>query len=194
MVNRTLFLLAIALAAPTLAQVGKPGAETNGLDSSKFDSIWSITLKPTAAAHAPSLAQPKRMIVINVEGSPLQLFDPDTQKSVPGKMVKGAYLFAVPTFDADDVLLKFNPKAAGSSSAEGTAVFGDQMVVWSAATLASAWECSNHAPKYHLATSEAEMQKLTKEQKCEGFHRVKPKDDNYSVANLNTLLSGREYH
>jgi hypothetical protein len=172
------FLLLLCVMTVASSQTGKDAQH-----------IWYLTLKSDGLTPSERLTIPKNIFVLNDQGQ-LQVATGDLPIVGGTATDQGFKVQLQPSGSISPItfFLKSVPGADRNGNA-GTATFsGIKPVDWVAVTLSYVWECSNHAPNYHLARGEAEMQKLTKEKECQLWHRVKAKEQQAEAKSLSEIL------
>jgi hypothetical protein len=145
----------------------------SGADSSaKQAPIWDVTFSAKGSdVNGSSVAG--KLYVIQTSDTEFRVLDPASHSQTTGKKDSEKLNFRILTKEGTGVSIVpaalFGFTAKSTLSGQGS--LGNQSVVWNAKRLVSLWVCSNHSPK-HTASGERDMQQLTKDHKCEGWHRL----------------------
>ena len=139
-----------------------------GKDKTDLSGFWEVGLPDTGTTSASNW-----VVQFEQKGSVLDVKDLSTGQKYRGTIINGEFKFPINVKPATaegkvSVMLEGSVKAKGVLN--GTATVAGQTKAWAGTSLVSLWLCSNHDPN-HYAKSKEEMQKLTAEHKCGGWHR-----------------------
>jgi hypothetical protein len=151
------------VALPLLASL-----EVRANDSMPFDGVWKMDV-PVKGAQKDS-----KYVMIKQTGNRLKLRDLHTGDDYTGVVHPGGIIFNMSLGgpQATGYPTSFMGTITQGTLSGQTEVAGEK-VPWMAARLTSVYTCSNHKPT-HIAKSKDEMEKNTKDKKCEGWKRARP--------------------
>jgi hypothetical protein len=174
-----LLLFSTILAAPQQgAWQAMPSRLPADTPPSRIDGVWALSLD---APHQSSFKfdnylPDKKVVMIKTFGNDVQVSDPETNTTWTGKAhdITG-FSFSLPVKTASTGNTK---SVSFEGSVSGNTIFGKTKidnvdVQWKAVRLLSVWECANHKNPSHIATTEEEIQSLTMQYKCNGWHKLK---------------------
>lgn len=177
-----LFLL-LLLALPGQQRTGQAAAGS-GADpgQSQIDGAWALSLDDAhqSSYKFDSRLPGKKVMLFRTDGEFLHVSDPETKETSKTKAQGGtavSFTLPVKSESSGDVKSVVFHGSLNGSTLLGTMSVDGVDVQWKAVKLASVWECSNHKNPAHVATTEEEMQALTKKYNCMGWHKLKPGND-----------------